>query len=407
MQFGLLGRTLGHSLSPQIHACFGDYPYALFCREEDELPAFFADRSLNGFNVTVPYKLHALRACDTLSDAAKHIGAVNTVLRLPDGTLLGDNTDYFGFCYLAKRNGVDFKNKKVVVLGSGGASKTVQAVLKDAVAREIVVVSRTGSDNYGNLSRHFDADILVNTTPVGMFPHNLESPVSLEGFAKLQAVLDLIYNPMETALLRDAASRGIKTGNGLAMLVAQALPAARLFSGKDLPDSMIETTIETIERQQRNVVLIGMPGCGKSTVGALLAKRLGKAFFDTDAMVETAAGMPIPAIFAAEGEAGFRARESAAVKDAGKRLSAVIATGGGSILTEENRAALGQNAVVVYLKKDLSALATVGRPLSKDADALKQLYTQRKPIYEAFADCTVAVSDDATITTERVISCIF
>ena len=407
MQFGLLGRNLGHSLSPQIHACFGDYPYALFCREEDALPAFFADRSLSGFNVTVPYKLHALRACDTLSDAAKHIGAVNTVLRLPDGTLFGDNTDYFGFCYLAKRNGVEFKNKKVVILGSGGASKTVQAVAKDAGAAQIVVVSRTGSDNYETISRHFDAQLLVNTTPVGMFPNNLQSPVSLDGFSKLQAVLDLIYNPMQTALLRDAAARGIKTANGLAMLVAQALPAARLFSGKALPDSLIETTIGKIERQQRNVVLIGMPGCGKSTVGALLANKLGKAFLDTDTMVETAAGMPIPAIFAAGGEADFRAKETAAVKEAGKSLSTVIATGGGSILTEENRAALGQNAVVVYLKKELSALATDGRPLSKDENALRQLYLQRKPIYEAFADCTVVVSDDAQITTERVISCIF
>ncbi len=406
MQFGLLGRKLGHSLSPQIHACFGDYPYALFCREEDELPAFFADRSLAGFNVTVPYKLNAYRACGKLSDAAKHIGAVNTVLRLPDGTLFGDNTDYFGFCYLAKRNGVDFKNKKVLILGSGGASKTVQAVVKDAGAAQIVVVSRTGKDNYGNLSHHFDADILVNTTPVGMFPNNLQSPASLDGFSKLQAVLDLIYNPMQTALLRDAAARGIKTANGLAMLVAQALPAARLFSGKALPDSLIETTIETIERQQRNVVLIGMPGCGKSTVGALLANRLGKAFLDTDTMVETAAGMPIPAIFATGGEADFRAKETAAVKEAGKSLSTVIATGGGSILTEENRAALGQNAVVVYLKKELSALATDGRPLSKDENALRQLFLQRKPIYEAFADCTVVVSDDAQITTERVISCI-
>lgn len=406
MQFGLLGRSLAHSLSPQIHQCFGDYPYALYCREPETLPAFFRDKSLTGFNVTVPYKLEALRACDVLSDEAKRIGAVNTVLRRDDGTLYGDNTDYFGFCYLAKRNGVEFRGKKVVVLGSGGASRTVRTVATDAGARQVVVISRTGEDNYQNINRHFDAEILVNTTPVGMYPHNLASPVSLEGFHCLQAVLDLIYNPMQTALLRDAQQRKIRCANGLAMLVAQALPAARLFSGKDLPDSLIETTIQTLEHQQRNIVLIGMPGCGKSTVGALLAEALGKTFLDTDAMVEAEAGMPIPAIFAQEGEAGFRAREAAAVRDAGKRLSCVIATGGGSILTEENRAALRQNAVVVYLKKDLHALATDGRPLSKDENALQLLYRQRKPIYEAFADCSVPVADTAQTTTERVISCI-
>ena len=406
MQFGLLGRTLGHSLSPQIHRCFGDYPYALYCREEAQLPAFFADKTIDGFNVTVPYKLHAYRACDTLSDAANRIGAVNTVLRRQDGTLFGDNTDYFGFSYLAKRAGVSFQNKKVVILGSGGASRTVQAVTKDAGAAQIVVVSRTGENNYQNLDRHFDADLLVNTTPVGMYPNNLQSPVSLDVFTKLEAVLDLIYNPMQTALLRDAANRGIKTGNGLAMLVAQALPAARLFTGKDLPDGLIEETIQKIEQQQRNVVLIGMPGCGKSTVGENLARALGKTFLDTDAMVEKTAGMSIPDIFKKEGEAGFRLRETAAVKDAGKCLSTVIATGGGSIVKEENRAALQQNAVIVYLKKDLSSLATDGRPLSKDEAAIRALFLQRKPIYEAFADCTVSVDDNAQITTERVISCI-
>lgn len=406
MQFGLLGRTLGHSLSPQIHRCFGDYPYALYCREEAQLPAFFADKTIDGFNVTVPYKLHAYHACNTLSDAANRIGAVNTVLRRQDGTLFGDNTDYFGFSYLAKRAGVSFQNKKVVILGSGGASRTVQAVTKDAGAAQIVVVSRTGENNYQNLDRHFDADLLVNTTPVGMYPNNLQSPVSLDVFTKLEAVLDLIYNPMQTALLRDAANRGIKTGNGLAMLVAQALPAARLFTGKHLPDSLIEETIQTIEQQQRNVVLIGMPGCGKSTVGENLARALGKTFLDTDAMVEKTAGMSIPDIFKKEGEAGFRLRETAAVKDAGKCLSTVIATGGGSIVKEENRAALQQNAVIVYLKKDLSSLATDGRPLSKDEAAIRALFLQRKPIYEAFADCTVAVDDNAQITTERVISCI-
>ena len=407
MQFGLLGRSLAHSLSPEIHAFFGSYPYALYCREENELPAFFADRSIDGFNVTIPYKFAAFRACDTLSEKAKRIGAVNTVLRLKDGTLYGDNTDWFGFSYLAKRCGVSFAKKKVVVLGSGGASQTVQVVAKDQGANAVVVVSRKGEDNYENLSRHFDAEILVNATPVGMYPNNLQSPVPLDGFDRLEAVLDLIYNPMETALLRQAKEKGVVYGNGLAMLVAQALPAARLFTGEDLPDSLIETTIAAIERERRNLILIGMPGCGKSTVGNLLSQATGKAFFDTDAMLEVTAGTTIPTIFASKGEAAFRDMETEAVKEAGKQLAAVIATGGGSVLREENRAALQQNGVVIYLKKDLSSLARDGRPLSKDAAAVHALFEKRKPIYETFADYVVDVDDDPQITTERVIACIF
>lgn len=406
MQFGLLGRSLAHSLSPQIHQCFGDYPYALFNREPEELPAFFADPSIKGFNVTIPYKIDAFHACSAVSETAKTIGAVNTVIRRPDGTLFGDNTDAFGFRYLAKRVGVSFGGKKVVVLGSGGASRTVQAVLHADGAAQVIVVSRTGADNYQTISRHADADILVNTTPVGMFPNNGTSPVDLAVFSRLEAVLDLIYNPMETALLRQARERGIPCGNGLAMLAAQALPAARLFSGEAIPESRIEPTLRTIEAQQRNIVLIGMPGCGKSTVGKLLSEQTGKALLDTDTMVEAAAGCTIPALFASKGETFFRSREAEAAAEAGKQLRRVIATGGGCILKKENRDALKQNGVVVWLRRDVSALPRDGRPLSKDEDAVRRLYAQRKPIYEAFADHVVDVDDDPRITTERVIACV-
>ncbi len=375
MQFGLLGRSLAHSLSPEIHAAFGSYPYALYCREEADLPSFFADRSIDGFNVTIPYKINAYNACDALSETAKRIGAVNTVIRRKNGTLYGENTDWFGFSYLAQRCGVSFAEKKVVVLGSGGASRTVQTVAQDQGAREIVVISRGGKDNYSNIAPHYDADVLVNATPVGMYPDNLQSPVSLDGFDRLEAVLDLIYNPMETALLRQAKQKGVRCGNGLAMLVAQALPAARLFSGEDLPESLIESTIAAIEERRHNLILIGMPGSGKTTVGKLLAAQTDKTFFDTDAMVEQSAGMTIPAIFAQNGEAAFRGMETEAIKEAGKQLSAVIATGGGSVLREENRAALQQNGIVIYLRKDPSKLARDGRPLSKDADAVLQAIT--------------------------------
>ena len=406
MQFGLLGRSLAHSLSPQIHRCFGDYPYALFPREPEKLPAFFSDCSIDGFNVTTPYKIDAFHACDALSETARAIGAVNTVLRRKDGTLYGDNTDAFGFRFLAKSVGVPFAGKKVLVLGSGGASRTVQTVLREDGAAQVIVVSRTGENNYQNLSLHDDAQILINTTPVGMFPHNGKAPVLLDRFAQLEAVLDLIYNPMETALLRQARKKGIPHGNGLAMLVAQALPAARLFSGKDLPESMIDSTVRTIEAQQQNIVLIGMPGCGKSTVGRLLAARTGKVLLDTDAMVEEAAGSTIPALFASKGEAFFRDMETEAVKEAGKQLRHVIATGGGSILKKENRDALKQNGVVVWLRRDLAALPRHGRPLSRDEEAVRRLFEERQPIYESFADHVVDVDDDPRITTERVIACV-
>ena len=406
MQFGLLGRSLAHSLSPQIHALLGNYPYTLFNREPEQLAAFFADNNIDGFNVTIPYKIEAYRACDARSDRAEKIGSVNTVLRQKDGTLYGDNTDYFGFACLADRCGVDFAQKKVVVLGSGGAARTVQVVAKDKGAAQVIVVSRTGEDNYQNLGRHADAEILVNTTPVGMFPKNGVSPVELAAFPRLEAVLDLIYHPMETALLRQARERGIPHGNGLAMLVAQALPAARLFSGEAIPESRIEPTLRAIEAQQRNIVLIGMPGCGKSTVGKLLAARTEKTLRDTDAMVEAAAGMAIPAIFAQQGEAAFRALETEAVREAGKQLRSVIATGGGSILKKENRDALRQNGVVVWLRRSLAALPRDGRPLSKDEAAVRRLYEERKPIYEFFADHVVDVDDDPNITTERVITCV-
>ncbi len=406
MQFGLLGRSLAHSLSPQIHGCFGDYPYALFSREPEDLPAFFQDRSITGFNVTIPYKIDAFRACNDLSETAKAIGAVNTVIRRPDGTLFGDNTDAFGFRYLAKRTGVSFRGKKVVVLGSGGASRTVQTVLAEDGAAEVAVISRKGENNYQNICRHADAAVLVNTTPVGMFPNNGLSPVDLAGFPRLTAVLDLIYHPMETALLRQARERGIPHGNGLAMLVAQALPAARLFSGKALPDSLIESVIRKIQAQQQSIVLIGMPGCGKSTVGKLLAERTGKAFLDTDAKVEATADCTIPELFAAKGEAFFRDCETAAVLEAGKQLHHVIATGGGSILRKENRDALRQNGIIVWLRRDLGSLPRDGRPLSKDETAVRRLYEERKPIYEAFADFIVDVDNDPRVTTERVISCV-
>lgn len=405
--YGLLGRTLSHSLSPQIHAHFYSQPYELFCREPEELDAFFADRSLKAYNVTIPYKVEAYNRCDRLSDTAKKIGSVNTVIRLEDGTLFGDNTDYFGFSYMSASCGADYNGRKVLVLGSGGASLTVCAVAEDCGAREIIVVSRNGENNYQNLSLHYDADIIVNTTPVGMYPHNGERLIDLTEFKGLRCVLDLIYNPCKTQLLLDAEELGIPHANGLTMLVAQALRSAEQFIGKKLGDETIERVYNAILSEQKNIVLIGMPGCGKSTVGKLLCEKLGREVLDTDSEIVKADGRTIPEIFSAEGEGFFRQLETQAVKNVGKQLGKIVATGGGAVMKKENRDALKQNGTVIYLKKDLSLLSLDGRPLSKDEDAVRKIYEARKDTYEAFADYTVEVSDNADITAERVIKCIF
>lgn len=405
--YGLLGRKLSHSLSPQIHALFGSYPYELFCREPEELDEFFNDRTLKAYNVTIPYKVDAYNHCDELSPTAKKIGSVNTVVRKADGTLYGDNTDYFGFDYMSESCGADYKNKKVLVLGSGGASLTVCTVAKDCGAREIIVVSRNGENNYENIHNHYDADIIVNTTPVGMFPNNGERLLDLTKFTNLSNVLDLIYNPCKTALLLDAEELGIPCANGLTMLVAQGLRAAEQFPDITLGDVKIDDVCNSLLKEQKNIVLIGMPGCGKSTVGKILSEKLNREIIDTDEEIVKADGRTIPEIFSTDGEKIFRELEADAVKSVGKQLGKIIATGGGAVIKKENRDALGQNGTVIYLKKDLSLLSLDGRPLSKDEDAVRKIYEARKDTYEAFADFTVEVDADAQITAERVIECIF
>ena len=283
MECGLLGRKLGHSYSPQIHACLGDYSYTLFEKEPEEVADFLKSGDFTGLNVTIPYKKTVIPYLDELSPAAKKLGAVNTVVRREDGTLFGHNTDYFGFASLLKRSGLDVAGKKVLVLGSGGASNTVTAVLT-GLGAEAVVISRSGENNYENLQRHEDAAVIVNATPVGMYPNTGVSPVDLKRFPMLEGVLDVIYNPARTQLLLDAEAFQIPCANGLWMLVAQAKESAEYFTGKSIDDAVIAKIYGTLAAQMANIVLIGMPGCGKSTIGALLAEKLGsmtlyKSFF--------------------------------------------------------------------------------------------------------------------------------
>ena len=393
MNCGLLGEKLGHSYSPAIHAMLADYDYRLYEKAPGELADFLLRGGWDGLNVTIPYKKAVMPYCAELSDTARRCGSVNTLLRLPGGAIRGENTDAYGFSYLLQSLGFDPAGKKCVIFGSGGAAATVRAVLAEKGAGEIVTVSRSGGDNYGNLARHADAAFVVNATPAGMFPHNGGAAASLAPFTRCEAVADLIYNPARTALLMEAERLGIPCANGLGMLAAQAKRSAELFLGTDIPDGEIARIEEKLSRETRNIVLIGMPGCGKSTVGKLLAEALGREFCESDALVEREAALSIPEIFRREGEAGFRKRETAALAELGKLSGAVIATGGGCVTRQENYPLLHQNGVIVRLQRQLDRLPREGRPLSLQSD-IGELHERRRPFYERFTD--LSISNDGT-----------
>lgn len=387
MEYGLIGEKLGHSFSPQIHQAMAGYDYRLYPTPPDELEELFRRRDFKGLNVTIPYKQAVIPLCDEVDPRAAAIGAVNTVVNR-DGRLTGYNTDIDGLIYLARRTGIDMAGKKVVILGSGGTSHTAQAAAKELGAADIVVISRRGENNYQNLDRHQDAAVLINTSPVGMFPNCGIAPVSLEAFPRLTGVLDVIFNPLRTALCMEAEAKGIPAACGLPMLVAQAKRAAELFTGTSIGDDRIETVLSELTGQVRNVVLIGMPGCGKSSVGRALAAKLGKNFIDLDDMISQRAGKSIPEIFAQKGEEAFRRLESEIIQEAGSRTGCVISTGGGAVTRRENYGPLHQNGVIVLLHRDLKQLPTAGRPVSQRTN-LQDLWLQRKDLYDAFSDFAV------------------
>jgi len=389
--FGLLGEHLSHSYSPMIHAEFGDYEYNLYEKTHEELSEFLLSGDFEGINVTIPYKKAVIPFCARLSATAMAIGSVNTITRLADGSLYGDNTDYFGFSHLLGKSGVDFTAGKTIVLGSGGSSLTVQAVLRDLKAVDVVVVSRTGADNYENIIRHRDAILIVNTTPVGMYPNNGVSPLTdPEIFRNCHAVIDLVYNPLRTELLLLAERQGVFCMGGLVMLVAQAKRSAEQFLKSSIPDERIGEIVSKIDRQTRNIILIGMPGCGKTSIGLALAKKMGREFADTDELVEKTVGKPIPAVFKEYGEEMFRNLESVALKELCKRSGLIIATGGGIVTKPENRNVIRQNGIVVFLDRDITDLQVVGRPLSERA-GVAALAAVRLPLYSQWSDYTVPV----------------
>ena len=394
LRCGLLGRKLGHSYSPQIHRELSCYEYKLYEKEPEELEAFLKSGTFDGLNVTIPYKKTVMAYLDEISPEAAAIGSVNTIVNR-GGKLTGYNTDAFGFSWLLQKSGVEAADKKALVFGSGGASVTVCHVLKSLGADPVVVISRTGENNYENLDRHLDAKLLINATPLGMYPNNGESPVDLTRFSALDGVLDVVYNPARTALMLQAEQLGIPHASGLSMLVAQAKKACEYFTGNPVPDAEIDRIERLLSRQMENIILIGMPGCGKSSVGKARAAALNRTFLDADEEIVRRAGCSIPEIFAAQAEAGFRRLESAVLADLGKQSGIVLATGGGCVTRPENYPSLHQNGCIVWLTRDLSLLPTDGRPVSQ-ANPLEALWETRKALYEQFSD--IKAANDGTIS---------
>ena len=386
--YGLLGRKLGHSWSVPIHQALGCEDYRLIELEPEELGDFLRREDIGGLNVTIPYKRDVMAFCDVIDEGAKTIGSVNTIVRRA-GKLYGYNTDIDGFLYMLRRARISLMGKKVVVLGSGGASLTAQAAARREGAREVVVVSRAGPDNYENLpQRHGDAEALVNTTPVGMWPDMTGRPVDLLAFPDMEAVADVIYNPGRTGLLLQAKKGGLRRTGGLPMLVAQAKRAEELFFDKPIPDGETEAITARLWREMTNLVLVGMPGSGKTTVGQALARLSGKPFVDLDEEIVRRADKPIPEIFRAEGEGAFRALEAQALAEICAQSGQVIATGGGAVLRAENRDIMRRTGRVYFLRRALEELPTDGRPLSRKG-GLEEMYRVRKPLYSDAADVVI------------------
>lgn len=399
--YGLLGRKLGHSWSVPIHTALGCQGYRLIELEPEALPAFLAQPDIGGLNVTIPYKRDVMPYCDVIDEDALAIGSVNTLARRGDGKLYAWNTDAAGFRWMAERAGVSFQGRKAVILGSGGASLTAQAIARRMGAREVVVISRSGPDNYENLSRHADAEIVVNTTPVGMYPNTGASPVDLACFPRCKGVLDVVYNPRRTALLLQAEALGIPCSDGLPMLVAQAKAAEERFFDKTIPDSENERILAMLRRETANIVLIGMPGSGKTTVGAALAALTGREAIDIDQRIVERAGCSIPEIFAQSGEAAFRALEREETAEAGKLSGKIILTGGGVIMDPRNYGPLHQNGRIYHLIRDLDRLPTDGRPVSQSTD-LHALWEVRRPFYAKFRDAATENNGTAAETADAI-----
>lgn len=393
MRCALIGKTLGHSYSGIIHEKFGYYGYDLVELEENQLEKFVKEGKYDGFNVTIPYKTAIIKYLDKLDPIASETGAVNTVVRT-GGKTYGYNTDVLGMAYMLKKAGISLAGKNVVICGSGGTGKTAEYVAKKMNAAKITVVSRKGENNYSNVYSLVDTQVIINATPVGMYPYNDVSLLDLKKFSSLEAVADVIYNPLLTRLALDAKKLGIKYTGGLIMLVAQAKFAMDIFIKRRSPDELISSVYAKILKQTQNIVLVGMPGSGKTSVGKAVAKKLMKKYVDSDAAIVEKAGCPVSEIFEKYGEKHFRSLEKQMLAELGKAHGTVISTGGGAVLDAENYYSLKQNGLIYYLERPADALATRGRPLSKNKNAIAEMERVRLPLYREYADKTIENDGD-------------
>lgn len=407
MEYGCIGEHLKHSFSKEIHNLLCDYDYRIQEIPSDDLDDFMIRHDFKAINVTIPYKERVIPHLEEIDEAARGIGAVNTIVNRK-GRLYGYNTDFYGMSMLMNKAGVEIKDKKVLILGSGGTSKTANAVCRALSAREIIKVSRTASDESVTYQEayksHSDADVIINTTPVGMFPKNEGCPVDLDAFPSLSGAVDAVYNPLRTKFIREASKRGIPSQGGLYMLVAQAVKACEYFTGNSIPNERCMEVYSKILFGKENIILVGMPGSGKTTIGKLIAQKLGRKFVDTDDLIRERCGCEISEIFANHTEEYFRDIESEVIAEISKNTCLVIATGGGAVLREKNSDELSQNGRLIFIDTDINTLiATNDRPLSNTPEKLLKLYDTRYPIYCERCDVRVEITRNASENADKII----
>ena len=403
MKFGLLGRTLGHSFSPCIHSALGDTNYELFEREPSQLQEFFADPELQGINITIPYKVNALEACDVVDPRAERIGCVNTMVR-KDGKWYGYNTDYDGFVFTLQHAGIDVSGKECIILGDGASSATVHVALEDLGAKNIVHLSRKTAPFYGDAPNYYEtAQIIINCTPIGMYPHNPANLIDITQFSKLEGVVDLIYNPRRTILLLQAEMMEIPHCDGLPFLVAQGVEAAKHFQGESFGTKEIEQILRDMRREKENIILIGMPGVGKTTVGKALGEEMGRTCVDVDHELEKEIG-DISTYITEQGEPAFREKEAEMIAKFGTQTGLIISTGGGCVTVPKNFAHLRQNGRIYQLTQPVENLSTSGRVLSSGGiERLRELEATRTPMYESFAQCIIEHNRNAPETVSAIL----
>ncbi|MCR0547843.1 shikimate dehydrogenase [[Clostridium] innocuum] len=408
MRYGLIGEKLGHSFSKDIHERIADYTFDLIPLSKEEFKTFMEKKEFTALNVTIPYKKDVIPYLDEMDEHAKAIGAVNTIVNR-DGKLKGYNTDFTGFLYMVKKHNVHMEGKKVLIIGNGGASAAIQAVVQHESAGSMVIVDvvpGNGAISYDEMfSSHLDAEIIINTSPIGMYPRIGNAPIDISMFHKCEAVLDVIYNPILTRLCFEAQEMDIKRVNGLEMLIAQAKQSVEFFLDKSIDDQIIDDIYQDMLRERCNIVLIGMPSAGKTTIGKMLENRMQKEFIDLDDIIIEKAGKSIPEIFEESGEAGFRAIETEAAIEVSKLNNKIIATGGGTIKHKVNMDYLRQNGITIFIDRDVDKLISSdpNRPLSKSRDALAKMHAERLPLYQKYAAYVAVNNSDIESTVTEIV----